>query len=273
MAEDAMKPERSFPQMSMDRVYHCGLDDTIDLLEEITRKSNSLRSIFDVEVLAVLRQFHEEYGAKFSLYLFYEKLGGFNLSEMTDKFRSEWQRNSDWLRLSFHARTKKPGVVDYYLYDEADYQTAYADFQLIKAEILRFAGPEAWDNYPRTHFWSGTKDAVRAWKDCGIEGLFLSCPEFPMLYFNQSRLEKLWNCDYWYDDEMGMLYITTNVKLPYMTVDEVIRHLGGLEDRKIIEVFCDDYNLLELQEQMKTSIAWAVERQYQPVFYDEVFRQ
>jgi len=267
-----MNSERTLPHMLKDKVYHCALDDTIDLLEEISQKADSLKSIFDVEVLAVLKKLHEKYGTKFSLYLFYEKLGGFNLSQMPDKFGPEWRQNSDWLKLSFHARTKKPGVVDYYVYDKSDYRTAEEDFKLIKSEILRFAGPQVWDNYPRTHFWSGTRDAVRAWRDCGVKGLFFSYPGYSAMYFDQSRTEKLWHSDYWYDDEIGMLYITTNIKLPCMTMAEVRKDLASLEGRKIIDIFCDDYNLLDLQEHMETAIAWAVERQYQPVFYNEVFK-
>ena len=266
-----MKLEKDIPRMIKNKVYHCALDDTIDVLEEISRKENSLESIFDVEVMGCLKQLHNKYGTKFSLYLFYEK-PGFNLSEMTDKFYSEWQQNSSWLRLSFHARTKKPGVVDYYLYDKADYQTAKEDFQLIKKEILRFAGPESWDNFPRTHYWSGSRETVMAWRDCGVGGLFYSYPGFPAMYFDEVRLQELWQKDFWYDEETEMLYITTNVKLPGCTVSQVEKIMAGLENRKIIDIFCDDYNLLELQEQMEKAVSWASQHGYDPVFYDEVFK-
>ena len=83
--------------VSDDRVYHCALDDTINVLEEINQKADDLRSIFDVEVMAILKQFHEQYGTKFSLYLFYEKLAGFNLSQMTDKFAGQWQENRHFI--------------------------------------------------------------------------------------------------------------------------------------------------------------------------------
>jgi hypothetical protein len=262
---------RGGPTMLKDRVYHCALDDTIDVLEEINQKAGDLDSIFEVEVMALLKWFHEQYGAKFSLYLFYEKLGGFDLTQMTDKFADQWQANSDWLKMSFHSRTKKPGVVDYYLYDKSDYETAKKDFVDIKKEILRFAGPQCWDNYPRTHFWSGTKDAVRAWRDCGVDGLFYSYPGYSALYFEKAQLEELWQKDFWYDPEMEMLFITTNVKLPCLSVDEVKQDLAGLKDRKILEIFADDYNLVELKEHMETAISWAAKNGFSPAFYEDVF--
>jgi len=261
------------PTMLQDRVYHCALDDTIDVLEEINLKADELESIFDVDVMALLKQFHDRHGAKFSLYLFYEKLGAFNLSEMTDRFRGEWRANSDWLRLSFHAKTKKPGEVGYYRYHESDYQTAKDDFHIIKREILRFAGPECWDNYPRTHFWSGSREAVRAWRDCGVGGLFFG-PGHPSLYFDEETLERHKADDFLYDDQMGMLCIRTNVQLPCgqgLTVVGVKEVLAGLENNRIIEIFADDYNVLDYREQMETAIAWAVDRGFKAVFYDEVF--
>ena len=253
-----------------EKVYHCALDDTIDVLEEINKKAGDLQSIFDVEVMGILKKFHEEYGTKFSLYLFYEKKGGFNLSLMTDKFRAEWQKNSNWLKLSFHARIKKGISPDFY-YRDADYQTARDDFILIKNEILRFAGPGSWDNYPRTHYWAGSREAVKAWRDCGIKGLYYSCPGYPALYFSEAELKNLWEKDFWYDPEMKLFFITTNVKLPCSTVAEIEKVLAGLDNRRIVEIFCDDYNLLELRAHMDKAIGWASAHGYRPVFYEEVF--
>lgn len=258
------------PELLKEKVYHCALDDTIDVLEEISKKADDLQSIFDVEVMGVVKKFHEEYDTKFSLYLFYEKKGGFNLSLMPDKFRKEWEENSDWLKLSFHARTKKGISPDFY-YREADYQTAQQDFQLIKNEILRFAGVKSWDNYPRTHYWSGSEEAVKAWRDCGVQGLFYSYPEYPALYFSEAKLKELWKKDFWYDPEMGLFFITTNVKLPCEPWPEVEKVLAGLEKRMIIDIFCDDYNLLELQEYLEKTIIWSLAHGYRSVFYEEVF--
>jgi len=262
---------KSEPRLVMDKVYHCALDDTINILEEITQKADGLKSIFDVEVMALLRQFHEKYGAKFSLYLFFEKTNGFDLRQVPERFRAQWRQNADWLKMSFHSKTRKPEDVHYYTYEEADYQTAKDDFDMIKREILRFAGPEVWDNYPRTHFWSGSKEAVRAWRDCGIDGLFYSYPGYPAMYFDDAKLKELQAMDFWYDREMGMLFLPTNIKLPCLTVEEVKKDLVASEGRRVIEIFCDDHNLQELWEHMDTAIRWAVEHGYQPAFYEEAF--
>lgn len=270
-----MTPQQLESLVLTDKVFHCALDDTIDILEEINKKADTLKSIFEVEVLALLKQFHDQYGATFSLYLFYELLDGFCLTQMTDKFKDEWQANSDWLKLSFHSRTRLPinvdYRVDYYLYFDKDYETAKKDFMDIKREILRFAGEEVWDNYPRTHFWSGNKETVKAWRDCGVGGLFFSYPGYPAMYFNDEELKQMWEKDFWYDRELDMLYIATNLKAPCMTVADVEKDLSMVNDRKIAEIFADDYNVVELKEQMETAIKWAVQNGYKPVFYESIF--
>ena len=260
----------TYPPLT-EKIYHCGLDDTIIVLEEINQKADQLDSIFDVEQLAIIKQFHQQYGAKFTLYLFYELLDGFNLSQMTDKFAAEWKANSDWLKLSFHAKTRKPSIVDYYLYFDSDYKTALEDFKMIKKEILRFAGQECWDNYPRTHFGSGNKETVRAWQDCGIGGLFYAPRGLPSMYFDDEKLKEIWEKDFWYDSDVDMLYITTNIMLPCHTVDEVKEDLVAAKDRKILEIFADDYNIVELKEHMETAISWASQNGYKPAFHEEVF--
>ena len=262
--------ELMYPALT-EKVYHCGLDDTIVVLEEINQKADQLDSIFDVEILTLLKQFNQQYGAKFTLYLFYEILDGFNLSQMTDKFADQWRANSDWLKLAFHAKTRKPSVTEYYLYFDSDYKTALEDFQMIKKEILRFAGPECWDNYPRTHFWSGNKETVRAWRDCGVGGLFFSPPGFEAMYFDDKKLKELWEKDFWYDRDIGMLYITTNIKLPCQTIEEVKKDLIAAKDRNILEIFADDYNIVELKEHMETAINWADRNGFKPAFHEEVF--
>jgi len=265
--------------MLKEKVYHIGIDDTIDLMEEITEKASRMKSIFELETLSLLREWHIRYGTKFSLYLFYEKKG-FNLRFMTDKFRKEWQENSDWLRMSFHARTKRVPYPDYpygEIDHQTDYRTAKKDLEDVRREVFRFAGKEVWENITRTHYWSGSRDSVKAWRDCGIKGLFISPPPEVILpplrttYFTNAQLKRLWLKDFWYDAEFDILYITTNVMLPGKTVEEINERLGNLKGRRIIEAWCDDFNVVELKAQIETLISWCRRHNYEPAFYEDIF--
>ena len=97
------------------------VDDNIRCLRELT--AGSYRSIFEHPYLGMYFGLHEKYGLKVQLNLFY-KTDDFDLSLMTDRYREEWQANSDWLKLSFHseAETVKP-------YEHSGYDKVFDDCQ------------------------------------------------------------------------------------------------------------------------------------------------
>ena len=76
------------------------VDDNIRFLKEITE--NRYKSIFEHPYLAMYKRLHEKYGLKVQLNMFY-CTSGFDLSLMSDSYYSEWEENSDWLKLYFHS--------------------------------------------------------------------------------------------------------------------------------------------------------------------------
>jgi len=115
--------------------YRLSLDDNILFLKDIAEHAASYASLFDNPYLAFLKEVHDRYGTKIHLNIYYQT-EGFNLSQMTDKFRNEWKAHSGWLRLSFHALQNKPDNP----YANAGYDEVKRDFEMVKAEIRRFAG-------------------------------------------------------------------------------------------------------------------------------------
>ena len=76
------------------------VDDNIRFLKEITeRKYNS---IFAHPYLAMYKRLHETFDLQVQLNLFYW-MEGFDLSQMGDQYRKEWEENAHWLKLSFHS--------------------------------------------------------------------------------------------------------------------------------------------------------------------------
>ena len=89
-----------------DKKYiHFSVDDTIELFKDIT--NNEYSSVFEQPTLALLKQIHDEYGVKVSLYVYYgddvEDESAFCLERVPDKYREEFDANSDWIRFGFHA--------------------------------------------------------------------------------------------------------------------------------------------------------------------------
>ena len=58
---------------------------------------------------------------------------------MPDCYKPEFEDNSDWLKMSFHAKSEFPDRP----YQSADADTLAADYDLVHGEIVRFAGEQS----------------------------------------------------------------------------------------------------------------------------------
>ena len=121
------------------RRYNCYIDDHSFVFTELTRQRP--KHAFDHFYLAGLKKIHQESGLKVTLNTFYRNdhdKDGFLVKEMPDIWKSEFQDNSDWLKLSFHAYSEFPDRP----YLEASPEEFGHDYDLVKNEIVRFAGEE-----------------------------------------------------------------------------------------------------------------------------------
>lgn len=101
---------------------------------------NRPKSIFDEMFLKRLRRIHELYQTKFTLNLFYhDDHHDFSIADFPADYKSEFQSASDWLRLSFHAKSEFPDRP----YQNASAEVLANDFDLIYREVCRFAGAES----------------------------------------------------------------------------------------------------------------------------------
>lgn len=140
--------KNSFPR------YNFFIDDNIFCFAELAEKRP--KSIFDQFYLGALREIHRKYGTKFSLNCFFRNDHfPFELSAMPDAWKGEWRDNADWLRLSFHSYSEFPDRP----YQHAPADKLAADFDLVKSEIVRFAGEETFIP-PMVLHWAMAKPAV-----------------------------------------------------------------------------------------------------------------
>lgn len=151
-----------------EKTYRFTVDDCIRCFEDLTRNQESYCSIFENPFLAIFHRAHEQYGSRVHLNLFYESVDGtFNLSMMTDRFREEFERNADWLSMSFHARREFPDAP----YREASYEEIYRDGRDCIREIARFAGEGVLRDTTTLHFGACTAEGVRALRGLGYRAL------------------------------------------------------------------------------------------------------
>ena len=138
--------------------FNCYIDDHSFLFMELTRQKPA--RAFDHFYLAALKKIHEETGLKVTLNSFFRNdhdPDGYLLSEMPDIWKSEFEDQSDWLRFSFHAYSEFPDRP----YIEATAEEFSRDYDLIRDEIIRFAGEKSFI-VPMIVHWGNIHSAVAA---------------------------------------------------------------------------------------------------------------
>lgn len=144
------------------------IDDTIWVLRDITRQRPT--TLFDNPFMRMLKTAHDKYGVKTQLNLFYRTdyfYGNdeFTLAHMTDAYKAEFEANSHWLKMAFHAKQEFPD----YPHVNATYKDIHDIFTSIEREVIRFAGKNSFAYSVCPHWVPMSKDGVRALKDCGVK--------------------------------------------------------------------------------------------------------
>lgn len=126
--------------------YRFVIDDNSFFLRDITQKGYG--SLFDCFYLKMLRDLHTQYGAQFTLNIYFTTGEDWNLQQFPEKYRDEWQENASWLRLAFHAYANDPPAP----YNDAPVEKLLADLEQVEQQIHRFAGPAAHSPTTVVHF-------------------------------------------------------------------------------------------------------------------------
>ncbi|MBE6688423.1 MAG: hypothetical protein E7588_03980 [Ruminococcaceae bacterium] len=149
------------------------IDDVIWVMRDLTRLRP--KSMFDNPFMNTLKKAHDQYGLTVQLNLFYRTdffYGNdeFTLSDMTDEYKSEFEKASDWLKMTFHAKQEFPD----YPYINAEYDDVKQNCMQILDEIRRFAGEKSISRAIVPHWLPISKEGCRALKDCGLEFIYCS---------------------------------------------------------------------------------------------------
>jgi len=277
--------------------YRFSVDDNIIFLKDLALNSNRYRSIFDNEYLSFWREMHEKYGAKIHFNIYYQT-EGFKLSQMPEKYRSEWLENADWLRLTFHALQDQPSCP----YQNATYEEMKRDYLLVTKEIERFAGKELLSNFTTIHWGEAPLEACVSLRNCGIIGLVgyftwsyrgpspfekpeSNVPAKPRVayYLDDEKTRYLSTHDYWKDMRTGIIFIRHDIVINTLKLDEIEPHLNEVaknpHQSEIMELMIHEqyfypgtrYYQPDFKEKVMTAIEWVTKRGYKPVFYDEGF--
>ncbi len=260
--------------------YRLSLDDNIWFLKDINANAGKYKSIFENPYLGFLKEVHDTYGTKIHLNLYYQT-DGFNLSQMTDKFKSEWKDNAAWLRLSFHALQNDPDRP----YINAGYDQVTKDCMLVKDQIKRFAGQELMGPVTTLHWGEALADGCRALRDEGylaLAGYFLAEGADKVSYYldDEKRLH-VNNRFIWRDNKEGIIFsrmalVINTVKneeiVPYLSSMRSDSHKPAYVDLMIHEQYFYPFYVAyqpDYRQKVMTAVKWAADNGYKPAFLSE----
>jgi hypothetical protein len=260
--------------------YRFAYNANILVFKDIAKNADRYNSIFDNPYLSIMKQAHDTYGTKIHLNIFYQT-DGFNLSQMPDKYKDEWKANAGWLELSFSALADEPGRP----YIEAGYDQVKHDCDLVKGEIMRFAGKEVMSEETTLHYGEATVEGCRALKDSGykvLAGYFnVDDNKSPVSYYltveQRRHIKKRF---IWKDNKEGLIFARLSLVVNTVKLEEIVPYLDevkktynpGLIDLMIHEhYFQPDYVRYQpdYKEKVMTAIKWAVDNEYKPGFLNE----
>jgi len=278
---------RYFPNAHMK--YRFSLDDNIWFLQNLAKNQNVYKSMFEDPYLTLLKTMHDKYGTKFHVNIYYEcpEFGGFNLTQMPDKYKDEWKANCDWLRLSCHANANLPD----HPYIQSTYNKAYFEFNRVNEQILRFAGEEAFASKVTTIHWGdATEDTVLAMRDLGIKAMVGSykwgTPTNTDIAYHlnadQCRIADQYGM--YYDKKTDMIFFRYGGgSLQHSKLDTVHASYTAFANERPLyrfremcvheQYFYPHYKayMPDYYERFETGIRWAVENGYEPCFATEAF--
>ena len=248
------------------------MDDNIRFLKEITE--NNYQSIFDHPYLDMYRRLHEEYGICVQLNLFY-RMPGFDLSQMSARYRKEWENNSNWLKLSFHSEFEniKP-------YESSGYDEVYSDCQKVHDQIKRFASSSSLAGTTTIHYCLLTEDGIRAVKDNSVYGLLglFGTQEQPRTSYGigEDYAARMRNGDV---IKLGDIsYASIDIILNSFSTEEILEKLELLAGRNSIRLmiheqyFYRDYVNYQpdFEAKLRSAFSFLIDMGYQSEFYENM---
>ena len=248
------------------------IDDNIRFFRELSEKN--AESIFSHQYLKMMKELHEKFGVKIQLNLFYQD-EQFNLSSFSEKYRDEWARNADWLKLSFHS--KEENVCPY---ENSGYEQVYNECKEVEEEILRFAGEQSLAKTTTVHWCQTTLEGLKALKNRNIRGLLglygsedepttsYLTPEEDCKVIRVGGIARV--------DEMSFTGI--DVVLNGYEIPDILAKLQALTTRDFVKImiheqyFYGDYSgyQVNFREKLEKSFEFLISNGFMSVFFEEL---
>lgn len=251
MEERCDKKENAQSKPMIGKVIHYSVDDVYEILQELTEHRADYASIFECKRLAALRELHNKYDAKFSMYCF-ERADGYHISNVTTKFRAEFEHNSDWLTFGYHGRDRKTKFHEGFPLEE--FKKSYEN---VEQAMIAFAGKVSLCHVIRLHFFMCTAQQKQFLKEKGIVALLAS--DDARISYDLSEEENTHLCKERLFDK-DLFYYKTDIRLEQVTdMQASLRQMEGLGH---VVVFTHEYELDNQLEKLEETIRFFARQGY-----------
>ena len=262
--------------------YRFSIDDNSFFLRDIAQKKYT--SLFDCFYLDILRKLHTKYGARFVLNIYYTTEDGFTLAQFPDRYKGEWQDNSDWLKLAFHAHSNKPDRP----YQYAPPAQLIGDLDKVAEQILRFAGEQTYSPPTVIHWGMVQPTALKPLYERGVRvlsGYFrLYNGVWDVNYLlDEVRSEYLSRHDALMDFDSGIVFSKIDIVCNSTPLERIVPTLEPLSKdpncAEIMDLFTHEQYFWPFYtnyipdhgQRLDAAIRWVTEQGYKPVFFHEGF--
>lgn len=214
---------------------HLSIDDCILIFKDLTENEEQYDTIFDNKTLKYLKRVHELYGAKFSLYCFYD-FSNFNLSNATSKFEKEFIKNSSWLKFGYHALNCEKD------YTKTSYEEVKKDYETCINELKRIVGEESIESVIRLEKFKANEQTVLALRDLGIVGLLgADTDDRENYYLSEEKNQELFKSDYIYDENLNIFIYKTDLRIE--RIDNFNENINDCVNDNNLIIFTHEWQL------------------------------
>lgn len=182
---------------------HISLDDVNLSVKNLA--DNKYECLWDEPLFCCLKEYHETYGAVFSLYVFED-----TFRQIGDGYQKDFFKSADWLKIGLHSRSSGEKYDD-----SSDYQTGKSDWNQFVDTVSYITGTtKSIDRFPRLHYFSGSKECLRGMKDANTGAVgFLAADDDRMSYYlSAEENSDIQINDSYYDDESELVFLKTDMR-------------------------------------------------------------
>ena len=169
--------------------------------------TNNYDSLYDEPFFKKLKELHEEYDIKVSLYTYNNVL-----DKLSDKYKDEFIEASDWLKVGFHSHKEGMSLAS------TNYDNAKAYWNSFVSNVIRVCGTvNSIDRYVRLEYFAGSLLALKGLTDAeyGALGFYSADDNRNSYYFNDEMVNYLYYHDELLDKDNNIHFISTDIRLDW----------------------------------------------------------